>query len=153
MWRQILILALFLGTLTGCGINPVVPLIQLGVFWMNREAQKYYNTPQEDLYKATRTALDELEFPVTDVSQDGEITVIKADANDRFRIKLNPVRHNVTKVSILVNTLGDKPYAEMIYRHIDSQEGVIQFVTLEELNTAIEDRPRDQPRERRSNRR
>lgn len=144
MWKLLLILALSLGMLTGCGIDPIGPIIQLGVFWMNREANKYYNTPQDDLYKATRNALNELEFPVEEVENDGEIIVIHADANDRFRIKLNPVRHNVTKVSILVNTLGDKPYAEMIYRHIDSQKGVIQFVSLEELNTAIQERPRRQ---------
>jgi len=109
---------------------------------MNREGQKYYNTDQETIYNATRTALNDLEFPITEVDQEDEIWVIKADADDRFRIKLNPVRHNVTKVSILVNTLGDKPYAEMIFRHIDSQEAVIQFTSLDELNTAIEERPR-----------
>jgi hypothetical protein len=142
MRKLFLIMALIAAMLTGCGIDPIGPIIQLGVFWMNREAQKYYNTPQDDLYNATRNALNELEFPVEDVVTSDEKIVIKADANDRFKITLHEVRHNVTKVSILVNTLGDKPYAEMIYRHIDSQPDVIQFATLEELNTAIKERSR-----------
>ena len=141
MWRLLLITALCV-TMAGCSMLILSPIIQLGVFWMDREAQKYYNADQEVLYAATRNALNELEFPITEVNQDEEIWVISANADDRFRIKLNPVRYNVTKVSILVNTLGDKPYAEMIYRHIDSQEGVVQFASLDELNTAVEERPR-----------
>lgn len=142
MWKLLLITVLC-ATMAGCSmLIPISPIIQLGVFWMDREAQKYYNTDQEALYVAIRNALNELEFPITEVDQEDEIWVIMADTDDRFRIKLNPVRHNVTKVSILVNTLGDKPYAEMIYRHIDSQEGIVQFVSLEELNTAIDERPR-----------
>lgn len=142
MWRLLLIAILCAG-MAGCSyLIPIGPIVQLGVYWMNREAQKYYNVDQEKMYVAVRNVLNELEFPITEVDQEDEIWVIKADADDRFRIKLNPVRHNITKVTILVNTLGDKPYAEMIYRHIDSQEGVIQFASLEELNTAIEERPR-----------
>ena len=86
--------------------------------------------------------LEELEMPIEEKYKSGEILVIKVDADDRFKISLNPVRHNITKVSILVNLLGDKPYAEMIYRHIDNQKDVIQFVTIKELNCAMEERLR-----------
>ena len=146
MWRLVLITVLCLGMM-GCSfIAPIGPIATLGIHWMNREAHKYYNTDQETLYVAVRNALNELDFPITKVDQGDEIWVIKADADDRFRIKINPVRHNVTKISILVNTFGDKPYAEMIYDHIDSQEEVNQFTSLKELNTAIEERPRHRKR-------
>ena len=130
-------------TMVGCQfMGAIGPIISVGVMWMNREAHKYYNTELDDMKIAVHDVLDELEMPINDERMSGEIQVIKCGDNDRFTISLNPVRHNVTKVSILVNLLGDKPYAEMIYRHIDAQDGVVQFVTVEELNTAIEERPR-----------
>jgi hypothetical protein len=116
--------------------------------WMEREAHKYYNTDLEKMDKSLRLVLEELEMPIEKEYMSGERMVFKCDANDRFTITLNPVRHNVTKVSIVINIMGDKPYAEMIYRHIDAQDGVIQFVTVEELNTAMEDRPRYKRRDR-----
>jgi len=48
----------------------------------------------------------------------------------------------VTKLSIRVNTWGDRPYAEMIFRHVDREEGVKDFVTVKELNTALQERKR-----------
>jgi hypothetical protein len=38
--------------------------------------------------------------------------------------------------------MGDQAYAELIYRHVDEQPGVLQFASLVELNEAIEKRPR-----------
>lgn len=142
MWR-IAIIGFLALTLAGCEmIGLVGPIVNIGVFWMNREAHKYYNTDLDQMETSVRAALAELEMPIEDEFMEGESMVFKCDVNDRFRITLNPVRDNVTKLSILVNTLGDKPYAEMIYRHVDDQDGVIQFVTVEELNTALEERPR-----------
>ena len=114
----------------------------IGVMWMERTAHKYYNTDLDDMDAALRSTLDELEMPIEKEYMSGDSMVFKADVDDRFTITLNPVRENVTKVSIVVNLLGDKPYAEMIYRHIDAQKGVVQFVSVKELNTAVEERPR-----------
>ena len=142
MWR-IAIIGFLALTLAGCEMIGIVgPIVNIGVFWMNREAHKYYNTDMDKMEVSVRAVLDELEMPIEEEYMDGQIKVFKCDVNDRFRISLNPVRNNVTKLSILVNTLGDKPYAEMIYRHVDNQDGVIQFVSVEELNTALEERPR-----------
>jgi len=116
----------------------VGPIINIGIFWMNREAHKYYATEYDTMEASIRIVLNELEMAVQEDYVDDGILHLVVDEDSRFRIKLNPVRHNVTKVSILVNTLGDKPYAEMIYRHIDAQPGVEQFTTVEELNTAME---------------
>jgi len=125
--------------LVGCEfLAPVGPIINIGIFWMNREAHKYYATEYDTMEASIRIVLNELEMAVQEDYVDDGILHLVVDEDSRFRIKLNPVRHNVTKVSILVNTLGDKPYAEMIYRHIDAQPGVEQFTTVEELNTAME---------------
>lgn len=142
--RRMTIVALLALVMAGCQfMGAIGPIVNIGVFWMNREAHKYYNTDMNKMEASVRSVLEELKMPIQDESKsDDGILTLKCDVNARFRITLNPVRENVTKVSILVNTLGDKPYAEMIYRHIDDQEGVIQFATVKELNTAMEERPR-----------
>lgn len=133
---------------TGCELfNPIGPIIQIGVMWMEGEAHKYYNTDQDTIHIAVKEVLQDLEFPIVRETNEGDYYYIVADAGDRFKIKIREVRHNVTKLSIRVNTMGDRPYAEMIYRHVDRQSGVKDFVSVEELNTALDERSR--PRRRR----
>ncbi len=133
--------------MTGCELfNPIGPIIQLGVMWVNGEATKYYNVDQQTLLRATKDTLKELEFPIQEEKEDGNVYYIVAGdkGEDRFKIKVTAVRHNVTKLSIRVNFMGDKPYAEMIYRHVDAQQNIIQFTSLTDLNEAVNkaDRPK-----------
>lgn len=141
MWKALI--ATFLLLFVGCEIiAPISGIVSVGVFWMNREAHKYYNTEFDDMERSVKSALIELEMPIEEEYYSGDTLILKCDVNDRFKISLNPVRENVTKVSILVDLLGDKPYAEMIYRHIDGQDGVVQFATVEELNCTMDESPR-----------
>jgi len=145
MFRKLLTILLFSTMLvsTGCEMfNPIGPIIQLGVMWYEGEASKYYNTDQETIHIAVKKVLNDLEFPITKETNEGDYIYIIADADDRFKIKVREVRHNVTKLSIRINTWGDRPYAEMIFRHVDREPKVIDFVTVEELNTALQERKR-----------
>lgn len=127
----------------GCDMfNPIGPIVQLGVMWAKGQASKYYNTDQETIHIAVKTVLQDLEFPITEESDEGEYVWILADADKQFKIKIREVRHNVTKLSIRINTWGDQPYAEMIFRHVDRENGVKDFVTVRELNTALQERTR-----------
>jgi hypothetical protein len=147
--RLALTIALCL-SLVGCQfLAPIGPIISIGVFWMNREAHKYYNTPMSTMETSVRTVLKDLKMEIKDDYKDGEILHLKVAEDSKFHITVNPVRQNVTKVSILVDTLGNKPYAEMIYRHIDTQPNVEQFCTVEELNTAMDTQQRPEKRLRR----
>lgn len=135
MKKWLLILALF----TGCELISVVgPIAQLGIMWVEGEAQKYYNTDQLALHGAVKTALSELDLKITEEETKGDTIYIKAGDKDRFKIKIIAVRERTTKLSVRVDFMGDKPYAEMLYRHVDAQQGVVQFVTLKELNDSIE---------------
>lgn len=140
---------------TGCDMfNPITPMIQLGVMWVNGEASKYYNTDQETIHVAVKKVLKDLEFTILEESDEGDYLWIKATdgtqkvaengemVESHFKIKIKEVRHNITKLSIRVNTWGDRPYAELIYRHVDEEKGVKQFVTVDELNTAMKVRKR-----------
>lgn len=136
-------LMFFLLATVGCNaFNPIAPIIQLGVMWSEGEAHKYYNTDQETVHNAVVTVLKDLEFPVVEDTHKGDYIYVVADTGDRFKIKIKEVRHNITKLSIRVNTFGDRPYAELIYRHVDREQGVKDFVTVKELNTAMESRKR-----------
>lgn len=131
---------------TGCQMfNPIAPIVQLGIRWYDGEAQKYYNTDQVTLYNATKAALAELNLPIAEESHEDNIYYLKVDAGDRFKIKVVGVREEIAKLSIRVNTMGDKEYAELIYRHVDSQTAVKQFASLEALNAAMESTERPKP--------
>lgn len=128
---------------SGCAlVNPIGPITQLGIMWYEGEAHKYYATPQEKIHSAVKVVLAKFTLPIKEETINGETVYIKAGDDDRFKIKISSVRQNVTKLSIRVNIMGDKPYAEMIYRHVDQQQGVEQFASLVELNTAVEKQQR-----------
>ena len=76
-------------------------------------------------------------MPIISTSVSGNIIYIKAGDDDRFKIKIIAVREKVTKLAIRVNTFGDKPYVEMIYRHVDKEKNVEQFATAVMLNNAM----------------
>lgn len=127
----------------GCSsFNPIGPLIQLGIYWVEGEAHKYYNTDQITIHRATKEALNELGIPVVSEQRDGGTIYMRAGDDDLFKIKIVATREKVTKLSIRVNTFGNKPYAELVYRHVDNRPGVIQFVTVDELNQAVQTRKR-----------
>ena len=143
-------------TMTGCQFfNPIGPLIQIGIMWIEGEAHKYYNTNDEAILAATKTVLNDLKFSIIEESQEDDYYWLKVVDNSRvitlengetalstFKIKIREVKEDITKLSIRVNTFGDRPYAEMIYRHVDKQPEIIQFVTEKELNAAYNKRGR-----------
>lgn len=124
---------------TGCSLlNPLSTIIDIGIFWYEGEANKYYACPQQELHSATKAVLAEFQLPIKKEYTKNQTVHIKAGDKDRFSIKVVSVRQNVSKLSIRINTFGDKPYAEMIFRHVDQQKGVKQFATTAELKTALD---------------
>lgn len=139
--KKYLLTLLFLPLLIGCWIGAIGPIISIGIMWLEGEATKYYNTPAPKMVQAMHLTLKELNIPVNKEYDKGTTHHISAgDKADRFSIKIYEVRKQVTKVCIRVNTMGDKPYAELIYRHLDQKDGVITFQSLEVLNRAVDGR-------------
>lgn len=123
---------------TGCeGLNPLGPLITIGIAWMNGEASKYYNVEQPLIHEALKQVLVDLEFTITDEYVHGDTIYIIADAGDRFKIKVERVRDNITNLRIRVNIMGDKPYAELIYEKVDAYRGVKTFESEKQLRSAL----------------
>ena len=147
MFKRFSMIIFLAVAMIGCEfINPISPIIQLGVFWLEGEAHKYYNTDQDTMVRSVKATLKDLEFSILEEETIDDYYWIKATdesgSESHFKIKVREVKHNVTKLSIRVNTFGNRPYVEMIYRHVDKEPGVKQFVTIEGLNTAYETRGR-----------
>jgi hypothetical protein len=132
------ILSLFLINFSCNYFNPVGPIIQLGIRWYEGEAHKYYASSQEKIHYALKDALKKFSFPIIEERVDSGTIHIKAGDDDRFKVKISEIRSNVTKLSIRVNTMGDKPFAELIYRHIDNMPEIEQFASLKDLNDSID---------------
>ena len=147
--RKFLLLLLFC---VGCSsLIPFAPdAIDIGIAWVNGEAHKYYFSDAQNTEQAVRVVLKKMEFEITkDNKNDKGVLTLTANSkeqqkkkrdrnNDSFKIVVDPVRHNVTKVSIRVNIMGDHEYAELIYDQIDKQGGMKCFRETKELKTALE---------------
>jgi hypothetical protein len=115
------------------------------VAWKEGEAQKYYPYSTDIVQRATHIALkdmglsDEVEKTEADSppkrrwgSRRQKVEVkesldIKAGGKNKFKIKVEEVDKNITRLSVRVNFMGDKPYAELFYKKVDDNIGVIVF--------------------------
>lgn len=138
MFKKIMQAAV-LATVCGCtALAPIGPIVSLGVAWVNGEASKYYASNLEEIHFATKNVLEEFDFQIAEEKIEENIVTILAGEEDKFKIKIVGVRENITKLSIRVNIMGDKPYAELIYRHVDKQPNVKQFASLKDLNNQMD---------------
>jgi len=129
MKKLLLILALFCPIIiSGCAITPFIsPIVAGVVYWKEGEASKYYNFDVDACYRSTKRALRDLELEITEDETTDDGYWVVADENDRFKINIEKAEQNITVVKIRINTFGDKPYAELIYKHIDVNLGIIEF--------------------------
>lgn len=112
----------------GCGLAPFAsPIITGVIMWKEGEAQKYYNEQPKVIYRATKMALKDLNLSLNSERsiQNGHF-LIAGDA-DKFKIFVREVKPNITEVKIRVNFMGDKPYAELLYKSIDLNSNTVEF--------------------------
>lgn len=123
----ILIFCLFF---TGCNGADILigPIISGVVAWKDGEATKYYDVDSKTIYHATKRTCKELEYEITrnDKLEDGKYYLI-AGKNNRFKISIKEVQDDITSVKIRIDFMGDKPYAELFYKHLDEEISVIHF--------------------------
>ena len=118
MKRILLVLWLFLA-----GCEGFSPLVQLGVYWYEGEARKYYATERVALAGAARAALGELGLAVErEEERNGETRMW---AGRGVFVRLTGAGVGVTRMGVRVRVFGDRPLAEMVFRHVDRQPGVV----------------------------
>lgn len=123
-----IIILLIFPFLLGCaGAAAVGPIITGYITWKNGEAHKYYEYSPEITYKSTKKALNYLKIPIEKVDEKEKEVYLVAGNKNRFKIKIVEVDPNISRLSIRINFMGDKPYAELIYKNVDDFLGEITF--------------------------
>lgn len=126
--KKFMLFFVLLFAVAGCQVAPFVgPIVTGVVMWKNGEATKYYNEESGPMYRHTKAALRELNIPITRDEAEKNGHYIVAGDKDRFKIHVTQVRPHITKVSIRVNFLGDKSFAELVYKTIDGHTDTIEF--------------------------
>ncbi len=132
--KRLIPLFLLLTTLVGCeSVMPIIGgAIDFYIKWKEGEAHAYFATDRETAYAAVKRAIDNLNHRVAEESRtsDNDYSII-AGNNDRFNIKVVRVEPYITRVSIRVNFMGDKPYAELIYKELIDELDVIEYKMME----------------------
>jgi len=130
MKKLLLFASLCLPIFAGCTAAPLLisPIVTGVIMWKDGEAHKYYNEEAHTLYRATKTSLKELDHPIIkeEPYRDGGYYIV-AGEGDKFKITIRQVKPHITEVKIRINFMGDKPYAELVYRQIDSNTNTIDF--------------------------
>lgn len=115
---------------TGCNVAPFIvsPIVTGVTMWRDGEGHKYYNEEAYTIYRATKTSLKELKHSIAkdETTKDGGFYIL-AGEGDKFKIVIRQVKPHITEVKIRVNIMGNKPYAELVYRQIDSNTNTISF--------------------------
>ncbi len=127
----ILILLLFCPTFMGCAVAPFIvsPIVTGVIVWKDGEARKYYNEGLGSIYRATKSSLKELNLQISEdkTLQNGDFYLVADKENSSFKITIRQVKPNITEVKIRVGFMGDKPYAEFLFDHIDLNVNSIEF--------------------------
>ena len=132
--KILMTLFLLMATFVGCtGILPLVgTAIDLYVTWKDGEAHAYFATDREVARSAVKRALANLGHNVTQEDRTStDDYSITAGNNDRFHIKVVKVEPYITRVSIGINIMGDKPYAEFIYKELISELDAIEYTKMD----------------------
>jgi hypothetical protein len=127
--KNTLILAFCLTFFVGCGAEILIaPIVSGIVMWSEGEATKYYDTDSKTLYHASKRVCKELEYTITrdDDPKNGQYYLI-AGENNRFKITITEAQNDISSVKIRIDFMGDKPYAELFYKHLDEEISVINF--------------------------
>jgi len=88
----------------------------------------YYGYDSDVIYRAAKRALNEMNFPIErdDPPEDADFYLI-AGKNNTLKITVLNIDPNVSKLSVRVDFMGNKPYAELFYKKVDQQLHIIRF--------------------------
>ena len=113
--------------------NPISPIVNFYIAWKEGEAHKHYRWDTKTMYKTVKRSLRNLDYEVLKDQDTNNGYYIVAGANDKFKIKIVGIESEITKISIRINFMGDKPYAELIYKEIDEQINIIEYTKRRKL--------------------
>jgi len=129
MKRLFLSLVIFF-SLFGC-VGPEMilgPIINGVIAWKEGEAHKYYGYDSDVVYRASKRALIEMGFPILrDDPPNNQDFYLIGGKNNTLKITVQHADSNVSKLSVRIDFMGNKPYAELFYKKVDEQIHIIKF--------------------------
>lgn len=134
MKKIYLVLVLMFTAILGCEVVPFIsPIVNLYVKWVDGEATAYYAIKSDQAYEAVKRVLSDLNYTIVEEERkSNNHYYIVAHTQNKFKINIVQIEEYTTKVSIRINTMGDKPHAELIYEKLKDQLDVIDFTKFED---------------------
>jgi hypothetical protein len=129
--RFLTFFSIFAILISGCALDLgmiVSPITSGVVYWVNGEAHKYYKSDIDTIYRSLNRVMLELDQKIYHLEiKPGKKYKIIAASKNRFSIRLDKIDENICRMNIRINYLGDKDFAELIYKEIDKQIDVLEF--------------------------
>jgi hypothetical protein len=114
---------------SGCEVAPFVsPIVTGVVMWSEGEAHKYYPYNHEIIYRATKRTLEDMNMNITeenDKRKKGKKII--ANNGEQFKINIDHIKEEISLLSVRIDFMGNKEYAELFYSKVDHQLSTIQF--------------------------
>lgn len=130
--KKIALLLILFCFVLGCEALPFVgPAVQAYVQWKDGEGHMYFKVDKTVAYNALKRTLVELNYQIIEdtVSRNGDYYIL-AKNKSKFKIKVTGTTDDISCVSIRVNIMGDKDYANLIYDRLSRQMNVVDFSTI-----------------------
>ena len=132
--KKLLVMLAIMFPILGCAVDPfIAPLVSAGVsayvMWKDGEASAYYACDSNTAYKAVKKVLADMNYNIDSDKPDekGSYHIVAKAHNDTFKVTILKTEDYVTAIKIRIDIMGNKPYAELIYKRLERQLDVIDF--------------------------
>ena len=114
---------------TGCGPELIIgPAINFFLVWKDGEAHKCYRHNSDTVYRAAKRSLREMNIPIIEDDNNDDLDYyFIAGENNRFKISVDHIEPQISRLSVRIDFMGDKQYAELFYKKVDEELSTIQY--------------------------
>lgn len=125
--KYFFILIILFNTMIGCEPSMIIGPIVTGVtYWIQGESHRYFMENKEIVYKTAKHVFLENKLQIKSEYVKNNIYYMDIGTRNRFRVKIETV-DNFTRLSIRINTFGDKDYTELLYKQIEEKCSTIYY--------------------------
>lgn len=125
--KYFFILIILFNTMIGCEPTMIIGPIVTGVtYWIQGESHRYFTENKEIVYKTARHVFEENKLQIKSEYVKNNIYYMDVGTRNRFRVKVESI-DNFTRLSIRINTFGDKDYTELLYKQIEEKCSIIYY--------------------------
>ena len=125
--KYFFILIILINTMIGCEPSMIIGPIVTGVtYWIQGESHRYFSENKEIVYKTAKHVFLENKLQIKSEYIKNNIYYMDIGTRNRFRVKIETI-DNFTRLSIRINTFGDKDYTELLYKQIEEKCSTIYY--------------------------